>query len=720
MKTILSKKAIIIFAIVIALAIPAIVLPIVLVNNNPNEFEEVTVTYYSEGVQYYTIRVIKGSVMSNVPNNPQMEGYVFRGWYLDNGEWEQDFDETQKIDADTSVYAYWEEEGTEPILSYLVAVNGGHLDNTLSAFVYYEGTNITITADIPEGQRFLYWTLIGTDTHFTDNPYTFGVNSNMEFTAVFESLLGNYQVTVSGGVLTDGISAVASYESGSSVTITAIIPEGKSFLCWQVGEQEIYLNPYIFILEGDITLRAVLDDRIEESDRGLQYRFDEDSGTYYVSGFVNMGELFLTIPEYYDNGINGRRKVTRINQSVFENTSLNLMIIPNTVEYIGEKAFAGCNQLDAVYLPDTVDYMGNDVFWGSINLTIYTEKTEKGDNWQLNWNGDVGRIIWGAQGTGIKDNFRYVKTTQETATIIKYLGSKADLIIPRTAEDGVIITVIAARAFRNNSNLKSVEIKEGISRIETEAFMGCYYLYEVFITISTPPALGNKVFEEWGLCIYVPNNNLDEYKIAANWNTYSANIYSQDIISGSFAVLGNTLIQYLGKATEVVTPSTVHRISMIAFLGHSAIKKLVLSAEVQEIEALFFSNSVEVTVASESPYFTMQNNILYSKEITKLIWYPNNKTDTEYVLPDTVTEIADFAFIETQIETIYLRNVTNIGQCAFAICPNLTSIYFDTLQPPDIEDDSFENRSVLTLYVPAGSFAAYTAVFEGFNIEKRD
>lgn len=83
-----------------------------------------------------------------------------------------------------------------------------------------------------------------------------------------------------------------------------------------------------------------------------------------------------------------------------------------------------------------------------------------------------------------------------------------------------------------------------------------------------------------------------------------------------------------------------------------------------------------ITVSPENPYFSSENGVLYDKEKTLLIKYPAEKNDSFFELPETVTEIENFAFNNnTNLEQVDLGNkVEKIGGDAFNGCSSLENI----------------------------------------------
>jgi len=51
--------------------------------------------------------IAAGSTMYNLPT-PARAGYIFSGWYTDAGAWENEYDFTATVMANTTIYAYWE------------------------------------------------------------------------------------------------------------------------------------------------------------------------------------------------------------------------------------------------------------------------------------------------------------------------------------------------------------------------------------------------------------------------------------------------------------------------------------------------------------------------------------------------------------------------------------------------------------------------------------
>ncbi len=123
-------------------------------------------------------------------------------------------------------------------------------------------------------------------------------------------------------------------------------------------------------------------------------------------------------------------------------------------------------------------------------------------------------------------------------------------------------------------------------------------------------------------------------------------------------------------------------------------------------------NLKEIIVSPSSKRFTTENGILYDKKQTKLLLYPQAKEDTDYVLPQSVIDIADNALANTKyLESItvqegieyipdnFLANsnvskvvlpssVKEIGNTILKGCKNLVDLTVPFIGPDDESDSS--------------------------------
>jgi len=88
------------------------------------------------------------------------------------------------------------------------------------------------------------------------------------------------------------------------------------------------------------------------------------------------------------------------------------------------------------------------------------------------------------------------------------------------------------------------------------------------------------------------------------------------------------------------------------------------------------TNLTEIDVDAGNTKYTSQDGVLYNKDKTTLITYPEGKIAASFIIPNSVTGIFDSAFRDcTSLTGITIPNsVTSIGTYAFYGCTGLTGI----------------------------------------------
>jgi len=100
-----------------------------------------------------------------------------------------------------------------------------------------------------------------------------------------------------------------------------------------------------------------------------------------------------------------------------------------------------------------------------------------------------------------------------------------------------------------------------------------------------------------------------------------------------------------------------------------------------------FTEIVEINVDKKNPVFCSVDGVLFDKAMTRLIAYPINKDKTDYIIPEGIQYIGDYAFFNCKhLENIVLPDsVSFIGESAFARCERLKTITLSFKLRYDIE-----------------------------------
>ncbi|MFI3229104.1 MAG: leucine-rich repeat protein [Bacillota bacterium] len=189
--------------------------------------------------------------------------------------------------------------------------------------------------------------------------------------------------------------------------------------------------------------------------------------------------------------------------------------------------------------------------------------------------------------------------------------------------------------------------------------------------------------------------------------------------------------------TSIVVPDTynglpVTQIVMPGISNTSTLESITIGANVEYIDAWGISLNTylkEIIVSEDNQYYSSIDGILYDKEGTTLIVYPNasqaeysdigalivSSSNTTVNIKEGVTTISKLAFYKCYAvyEIVLPDSVTTIEKMAFMGCSNLTSITLNN-GLLTIAEDAFLNCSSLpTIDIPSSVTAIGQECFYG-------
>jgi len=311
--------------------------------------------------------------------------------------------------------------------------------------------------------------------------------------------------------------------------------------------------------------------------------------------------------------------------------------IPDGVTDIGTHAFFGCRFLKNITIPDTVTSIGDYAFCDCKSLTKITMP-----NSVIN----IGiRLFFGCG--SLKNATIPDSITSIGDGVFSGCTSLESITIPDS------ITTIGNNAFNWCSSLTSITIPDSVTNIGCSAFEDCYSLKKITI----PNSVTNIGYDAFYKTAFYSNDD--------NWNNgvlYIDNCLIKAIVSGSYSVQNNTRL-----------------IADNAFSRCESLESITIPDSVTDIGKLVFLNCTllaSINVELGNKYYSSKSGVLFDKEKTKIICYPNGKIGSSYAIPVGVTSIDEGAFYSCRsIESVAIPDsVLFIGRRAFCNCTSLTSI----------------------------------------------
>ena len=163
-------------------------------------------------------------------------------------------------------------------------------------------------------------------------------------------------------------------------------------------------------------------------------------------------------------------------------TSLKGIKIPNSVISIGENAFRDCISFTSVTIPDNGPNIGSHAFYGCKKLVEVINKSSlviNAGSWDKGYVAYYAKDVHTGESTIINAKDYLFYTHGNINYLIDYVGEDAELVLPGFYNGESY--EIYQYALACNSNLTSVTVGDGITRINEGAFYGCINLVDITI-----------------------------------------------------------------------------------------------------------------------------------------------------------------------------------------------------------------------------------------------
>ena len=328
--------------------------------------------------------------------------------------------------------------------------------------------------------------------------------------------------------------------------------------------------------------------------------------------------------------------VTSIDSNAFQSCSeLQSVTIGESVTSIGDQAFQKCSKLKSVTIPDSVTSIGDNAFQSCSELQSVT----------------------------IPDN-------------VTSLGKSAffGCITLQSVTIGDGVTSIGDKTFEGCSALQSVTIGESVTSIGQNAFFKCNALQSVVIPDSVTTIVRN-AFQD---CNALQSVTIGESVTSIGQNAFfKCNALQSVTIGESVTSIGDRAFFGCSSLQSVVIPDSVTNIGQSAFYKCSALQSVTIGESVTSIgdKAFAYCNALRsVTIPDSVTSVGMQ-------AFATCVYGSGTDDCNPYSL--------------LRVVTIGCNASLSLGEFAFYLKGNLTSISFGTSQHVNVDSGAFTGCSKL-------------------------
>lgn len=330
-------------------------------------------------------------------------------------------------------------------------------------------------------------------------------------------------------------------------------------------------------------------------------------------------------------------------------TGLKTLIVPQSVRTIGDSAFSSCENLESVVLPEGLAEIVTEAFSGCTGLTTLTVPPS-------------------------------VKTIGDSA--FSDCTSLKTFIVPSS------VLTIGESAFSDCKNLESIVLFEGLTEIKAYAFSDCIRLK----TITLPQSIQKIGESAFRLCssletITIPSKvKVLELYLFERCTSLKSVKLSYGVEEVEYGVFNDTAL------TRLEFPDSIQVLVADFRLPDDSLEYIRLPAHLTQLDSFIRADTIvlpdklqdvnncsmyfqHIEISQDNPMFTVKNDALYSKDLTRLFRWPKNN-DVIVTIPDHVQILEEGALrgLENIKQLILGENIVEIKDLALRHLFNLEEL----------------------------------------------
>ena len=255
-------------------------------------------------------------------------------------------------------------------------------------------------------------------------------------------------------------------------------------------------------------------------------------------------------------------------------------------------------------------------------------------------------------------------------------------------------------AFRGCEKLKEMVVFRKVKEYGNDSFAYCQSLKELFIYDGITK-VGHGAFNHCDnavkASILSPSVEMDISSVFMNCENLEEIYITPE--NKDYGVINNavyqdkTLVFYPqgAKQEKLIIADDCEEIKMWGITLNKNLKEIVLNKHIKEIASQILGcySLEKVTVPEDNPYFTSINGIVYSKDLTELVFVPSMAVIKEFIVPDHVLYINPKAFCDSNVEKVifpdHIKKIHYIDYVRFK----------EIVLPSQLESLSFASNSAM-------------------------
>ncbi len=628
-------------------------------------------------------------------------GYKFVGWYnalggasVNGKELEDIFSVTENV----VIYAYYTPK--EYSITYEYGLDGSGLG--LQGSVKYE---MDYTLEIPvanknviafggwfsepygkgtqytdgSGQSIMPWSIAGDAT-----VYAFWIDEALSFTSVKVNGKEAYSVSMGARISLVTEVTVPAYYNGIKVAMI----DGNAFSgCKNLKVINIPSTiEVISNLDPFDNCTSLVEINVYDVEGVTTSRYISDSGVLFENTTDSV--KLLRMPAGYKGEYVTPSFTTEIAEGAFIGSSVSSVVISEGITKIGADAFSGCASLESI----TFAVPSSDAKELTIGKRAFMNCTA------------LNSIVLPARLTSIDLSKYYIDSDGKFKISSDYSFTGCDSLgAINVAADSSEYSVVDGMIYSADkrqliycpvAKSGAITLASGTQYVSAGAFIGCDGITEIFIpnTVTyvgeyafyglsvgkvtfggkgfNSVTIGDNAFEKCEKLSEVILESGSQISVIGEKAFSGCNSLERFTISSSVTAIRNNAFENCANLSEVVFEGgkSALEFGTNVFNNCARLTTVKIPQNVAKIPGIFggCSSLTEVEIDKNNPYFVSLNGVVFNKDMTEIVYYPQGKGG-EYTIPDTVSVIAAGVFSGNQSLTklIIPNTVSYIGEEAF-------------------------------------------------------